>query len=240
MLVSRSIPLFRAQVPSYKGEIKMLPFFLNDISNIPGLFKDLVYQMIEELPVITIGEAYLTVDGKVITPGTTHRRGGPHIDGNYLPNLTKGMLGWGAEPPGWGQPPAEQPAPGWTSLPNIGGWGASDGGKGGGNGWKVGEGGVELTSEGHRQSYQSRDGGMLMVSDHPGCRGWNGLYPGDAGVGGDCSHMRLGDGFILQRNIVYYGSSQFIHESIPHEEEVHRTMVRITLPTDYPLLGTGI
>lgn len=34
------------------------------------------------------GSGYLTVDEKEVMPGSSHRRGGPHTDGNYL-------YGWG-------------------------------------------------------------------------------------------------------------------------------------------------
>ncbi len=36
--------------------------------------------------------------------------------------------------------------------------------------------------------------------------------------------------------MVYYGNSQWIHESLPINDSVHRNLVRITLPTDYPFV----
>jgi len=107
---------------------------------------------------------------------------------------------------------------------------------GGGNGWKVGENGVSLTSENHKLSYQNSNGGMLIASNYSSCMGWNGKYEGEAKEGGDCSHIALKDGFMLKSGIVYYGSSQFIHESLPVNKDVFRVMFRVTLPIDYPVI----
>ena len=83
MINSISKELYEVQIPSYNGEVKMLPFDLSNINNVPEQFKELVSKMIEFLP-IKKGIAYLTIDGKFVESGKTQRRGGPHIDGNYL------------------------------------------------------------------------------------------------------------------------------------------------------------
>lgn len=103
-------------------------------------------------------------------------------------------------------------------------------------GWKVGDNGTQLTEEEHILSYESKTGGMLICSDYPACRGWNGVFEGNPNTGGDCSHIDLDEGFLLKPNTVYYGNSQWIHESLPLQESVHRNLVRITLPLDYPIL----
>lgn len=109
-------------------------------------------------------------------------------------------------------------------------------GQGGGNGWKVGENGPAVTTNEHKISYRSKTGGMLIASNYSSCMGWNGNYKGKPNVGGDCSHIELGKGFMLKANKVYYGNSQFIHESLPVCKDVFRIMYRITLPMDYKLL----
>ena len=43
----------------------------------------IVKKMIEKNP-IKFGEAYLTIDERFIKKGKTHRRGNPHVDGNYI------------------------------------------------------------------------------------------------------------------------------------------------------------
>ena len=40
------------------------------------------------------GKAYITIDEKIVRKGESHRRGGPHTDGNYL-------FGWGGGGGGW-------------------------------------------------------------------------------------------------------------------------------------------
>lgn len=200
MIVSMSNELYEVQIPHHDGEMKMLPFNLSNLEEIPEKFKELVKKMIEVLP-IKNGIAYLTVDGKVVSENSTHRRGGVHIDGNYL---------------------------------QEGDWGNSGGGNGG---WKVGEGGRKLNSEEHALSYLSENGGMLITSNYPACKGFNGVFEGFPNEGGDCTHIQnLGDGFMLKPNTVYYGNSQWLHESLKINKTVHRTIVRITLPTNYPLI----
>lgn len=197
MITSISKQFFEVQIPKHEGELKMIPFNLSNLSGVPEKFKALVDKMISFLPVKE-GTAYLTVDGKTIEPGKTHRRGGPHIDGNYL---------------------------------KEGDWS-----NGGGNGWKVGGDGRTLTAEEHRKSYESNTGGMIICSDYPACKGWNGSFKSVPKTGGDCSHITLNEGFKLKANTVYYGNSQWIHESLPVNKRIHRTLVRITLPTTYPTL----
>jgi hypothetical protein len=198
MIISISKELYKVQIPQYTGEIKMLPFNLENINEIPVKFNEIINKMIEYLPNKS-GIAYLTVDGKIIEKNSTHRRPGIHIDGNYL---------------------------------KVGDWG-----KGCGNGWKVGESGRKLNSVEHKLSYQSKTGGMLIASNYSACKGWNGIFNENPKEGGDCTHLKnLGEGFILKPNKVYYGNSQFLHESLPVDKELHRVLIRITLPTDYPVL----
>lgn len=200
MITSISKELYEVQIPNFTGEVKMLPFNLENLAEIPSQFKEMVAKMIEVLP-IKKGIAYLTVDGKLVEKGKTQRRGGAHTDGNYL---------------------------------KEGDWG-----KGGGNGWKVGGDGRTLTKEEHKLSYENETGGMLIASTYPACKGWNGLFDGFPNIGGDCSHISLNEGFILKPNTVYYGNSQWIHESLPIDKTTHRVVARITLPVDYPVIGAG-
>lgn len=194
MINSISKELNTIEIPYFDGKISMLPFDLNDLSNIPEEFKTTVEKMLQGIKDRT-GQAYLTVHGKFVKKDETLRRPAPHIDGNYLNGK------WGSE--------------------------------GGGNGWKVGENGQELTTLGHKLSYDNVEGGMLITSNYSACRGWNGKFKGKAGIGGDCRHIKLKDSFILEPNKVYYGNSQFIHESLPLDKDVHRVLFRITLPINH-------
>lgn len=202
MILSVSKELYPINIPHFSGQIKMLAFDLESLNEVPGALTKLVANMIAALP-IKKGIAYLTVDGKIVEKGMSQRRGGIHIDGNYLPS----------------------------------GWAGGGNGSGGSGGWKVGEGGRIISSEEHKLSYQSTTGGMLITSTYPACKGWNGRFEGNAYVGGDCTRIEgLGEGFTLKRNVVYYGNSQFIHESLPVDKDIHKVMARITLPADYRIL----
>lgn len=111
-------------------------------------------------------------------------------------------------------------------------------GNGGGNGWKVGEGGRTLDTKHHNLSYNNPNGGMIIASNYSSCIGWNGKFKNKPKEGGDCSHLNLKykDGFMLEPNTVYYGNSQFVHESLPVKEDIFRVMARITLPMEYPII----
>lgn len=200
MITSISKELHSLPVPKHSGELKMIPFNLENLKGVPRKFRKLVATMTAQLPVKK-GIAYLTIDGKKVEKGKTQRRGGAHVDGNYIPEINE-----------------------WSNG-------------GGQNGWKVGEGGRILSSEHHKMSYESKTGGMLIASSYPACKGWNGRYKGRPYVGGDCTRIaNLGEGFVLKPHTLYYGNSQFIHESLPIDKTTHRTLIRITLPMDYPVI----
>lgn len=197
MITSISKELNPITLNHHRGEVSMLPFKLDNLDELPAKFRETVKQMIEFLP-IKKGIAYLTVHGKFVKESKTLRRGGAHIDGNYLPDKSK-----------WG----------------------NDGG------WKIGENGPATNTTFHKQSYESNTGGMIIASNYSSCMGWNGQFEGTPNVGGDCTHIDLGKGFMLKPNIVYYGNSQFIHESLPVKQDVFRLMYRITLPQNYQPLN---
>lgn len=99
-----------------------------------------------------------------------------------------------------------------------------------GGGWKVGENGPPVGSDLHARQYLSEKGGILLASNHKASLGWAGEYDATPMVGGDCRHIDLGEPFGLDAGKVYYGNNHFIHESLPMDVDVHRVMVRITLP----------
>ena len=197
MINSISHQLHEIQIPDFTGKVSMLPFDLETLNEIPLEFNSMVTNMIKFLP-MKKGIAYLTVDGKLVKEGQTHRRGGMHIDGNYIHDISS-----------WG----------------------------GGGGWKVGEGGRILSSKHHKLSYESQTGGMLIASTYPACKGWNGEFEGNPYVGGDCSRIKVGEGFMMKPHTLYYGNSQFLHESLPIDKTTHRVVARITLPMNYPLIS---
>jgi len=110
-------------------------------------------------------------------------------------------------------------------------------GSGGGNGWKVGESGPEINTGLHARQYNKPTGGIIMASNYESCLGWLGDYEGHPNKGGDCSHINLDEPFTLDRNKVYYGNNHFIHESLAVKDDVHRVLVRITMPEDHVYTG---
>jgi hypothetical protein len=106
------------------------------------------------------------------------------------------------ETPTWTKPPSETPEPKWVS-PSPSRWSMN-------------------TLE---------NGGILLVSNAVGSQAWEGSFEGEYGEGGSCEHINVSgmDRFKLKENVVYLGN-HFIHESIPVEKTVDRTLVRLTLP----------
>lgn len=194
---SKSTTLGEIQLLNYTGHISMLPFDLSTLEGLPQEFVPTVKSMLANLDLS--GTAYFTIHGKTLEKGQTHRRPGPHTDGNY-------------EPCSWG--------------------------KGGGNGWKVGENGPPITTQFHHDSYLVETGGIILASNFKACKGWNGIYNGTINVGGDCSKFDLSTGeFELQPNTIYYGNNHFIHESLPMSDNIHRVLARITLPQNHIFKG---
>lgn len=75
-----------------KINIYMMPFELSkniELSAEYNFLKNTISNIVEMSPVKK-GTAYLTVDFKNIQAGNTHRRGGPHTDGNFI-------YGWGGD-----------------------------------------------------------------------------------------------------------------------------------------------
>lgn len=103
----------------------------------------------------------------------------------------------------------------------------------GGGGWKVGQDGPSINTQLHARQYNTIKGGILLASNYESCLGWVGDYKGLPKTGGDCSHIELDKPFMLEKNKVYCGNNHFIHESLPLSGDVHRVMVRITMPEHY-------
>jgi hypothetical protein len=106
MLKSKSKMIKPMSLPEYRGDRLYMHAF--DISNpqLPAGYErwnPYLMEMISHSPKKT-GKAYLTIDEKLVTKGESHRRGGPHTDGNYL-------FGWSPETPDGGPDPGS----GWLT-----------------------------------------------------------------------------------------------------------------------------
>lgn len=181
------------QLPQILGEWSMIPFDLETFDGLPDQFKQIAKDLLKHIPGVK-GIAHFTFHCQQLRAGESHRRGGPHVDGNY----DREILDWN------------------------------------GNGWKVGENGPRVDSQEHKRLYVTSNGGIVMASNHSACNGWVGEFPGIPGVGGDCSHLDLGEpNCRLDPNVVYYGNNHFIHESCLMNADVTRALARITLPAHH-------
>lgn len=70
-------------LPFEEVEKSMIPFELKDLSGLPEKYVNTVKEMLKDIK-DRAGLAFLTVHGKVLKKGDTHRRPGAHIDGNYV------------------------------------------------------------------------------------------------------------------------------------------------------------
>lgn len=95
MLNSKALNLGRASIPDFDYRISMIPFNLDTLAGVRDDLRPLVATMTKHLK-LKRGTAFLTADRKSIKQGQTHRRGGAHIDGNYL------GLDWRTPDPGGG------------------------------------------------------------------------------------------------------------------------------------------
>jgi hypothetical protein len=75
---------------------------------------------------------------------------------------------------------------------------------------------------------------VIVASDVPGCRAWQGTFDGHPANDGDLSHIQdqLGEGEILPANVGYLLSPDCVHESMIFTRPTQRTFLRIALPID--------
>lgn len=202
---SKSKKVKKLVVPTYTSDKKltMLPIDLAGGNILPDEFKKylpLVKQMIAASP-IKEGIAYLTIDEKLINAGETQRRGGPHIDGNFLPLEQMGTGGWGAR----------------SRLDwKVGGDGRTLTSAQHKQSYTKRTGGMLIVSnfslcKGWNGDFKGTvgEGGNCVTMTN---------------------QLKKNKGFMLKPNVLYVANSQFIHESLPTKETIKRVMVRITLP----------
>lgn len=97
VMVSRYAPLAQVAFPAFAGrQFYMYEFDLSDPQMPEGYedYRDLVRSLCGRAGA-TIGTAFLTVDEKVIAPGMSQRRPGPHVDGCFQKDRQRwGHGGW--------------------------------------------------------------------------------------------------------------------------------------------------
>jgi hypothetical protein len=96
MLKSKSKTIKTISLPPYRGDrVYMHEFYIENPILPVGYerWMSTLQEIIKYSPKKT-GKAYLTIDEKLVKKGESHRRGGPHTDGNYI-------FGWGGGGSGW-------------------------------------------------------------------------------------------------------------------------------------------
>lgn len=76
---------------------------------------------------------------------------------------------------------------------------------------------------------------LILASSVQGCQAWVGNYDAEPKSDGDLSHISdvLGQPTLFEPNIGYLLSPDCIHESLPMDYTVARSLLRIALPIDF-------
>jgi hypothetical protein len=76
------------------------------------------------------------------------------------------------------------------------------------------------------------DEGIILASSVIGCRAYDGIWQGEPGEGGDCSHIDLSNlsPVLMLPAQVYAGNVNMLHESLPMGADCLRTVVRLNVP----------
>lgn len=82
-------------------------------------------------------------------------------------------------------------------------------------------------------------GAICLVFFGISVKGWVGNFKGYLTSGGSCNHVELDSGFLLEPNVIYYGNSHFIHESLTVNEITLGGMARITFPVGKEYINLG-
>jgi len=85
MIISRIKKIKETELPSYRGDqLYMYPIDLTKNIDLPlKRWQPFIENMVKYIEG-KVSEVFLTIDERLIKQGKTHRRGGPHVDGNFL------------------------------------------------------------------------------------------------------------------------------------------------------------
>ena len=141
---------------------------------------------------------YLMIDQGVVKGGTSHRRGGLHVDGYWNPGVKAhgGRHGY--------QPPQHHGTKHFGSW-KTGGWVNCD--------------------------FKDKEA-LILASSLTAARGYQGIWEGSCGEGGDCSHINTSNlkEVVMHAGNIYAGNVTMLHESLPVAEDCIRTLVRLNVP----------
>lgn len=91
------------------------------------------------------------------------------------------------------------------------------------------------STHGGHKNHELVKGGMLLVSNYPGCQVYKGQFDGVIGDDGCCKNIDVSNlqSEIMQSGYVYYINPVGIHESLKIDKEVDRTLIRINFHPEY-------
>jgi len=148
----------------------------------------------------------------------SQRREGIHIDGNFCADPNFQGSTWGGNGTTWGgkggvryNPVTKKAETDWT-LPYD----------------------VEIPIGDY---VSDTKGGIFAVSTQVGCHAWEGRFKGRILDGGDCAEIQPqlieANKTILEKNCLYFMTSNTPHDSVPINQGIRRTFLRITLNHEY-------
>jgi hypothetical protein len=200
--------------PEHTGErIYMLPF--SKRLGLPkqfGRWQPTVDRMLEGIE--TSEPIYLMVDQGVVTYNAAQRRPGVHVDGYW----NSGYTSYGSISAHGGRPSHG----GHREAPSHGGrrgHGGTPRHSAGSNGWD-------------RIDFSAPEA-VLLAANVSACAAYVGQYDEQLiGEGGDASRIPLDnmDRVVLDSHVVYAGNVGMLHESLPTQREMRRTLVRLNVP----------
>lgn len=170
----------------------------------------------------------IMIDQGIVRAGNTHRRGGLHIDGFWVPGTLLAGRHHGTEvtTPGFKtqwqiEHDSEQERQHRERTKKI-------------NSRLPSKSKLNLLDPGAREL--SADGwpieAIVLASDVAACRALVGEYTGSIGKGGDVSHLDLSHmrEVMFAVDMAYAGNVTFVHESLPVPVDCARTVVRLNVP----------
>lgn len=174
-----------------------------------------VNRMLRQIPIVSSShEHFVTIDSKFFGVDEPLRREGIHIDGNFCgdPNF-KGAT-WGGTTTTWSGVTCENAV---VSTPWVS---------------------ESRTKPPIGEYVSSEKGGIFCASSLEGCQAWVGDIAGYPNSGGCCDHLKDeledNENVVLEKNKLYFMSSNTPHETLTIKKGNRRTLVRLTLDHRYP------
>jgi hypothetical protein len=212
MLHSFHYPIAKAQFPEYTGQQHyMARYNPRNHTNLYG------YGDMAAIVAATFNikdTIFVTIDEKIIQPGMSQRRPGPHVDGCFTPADEAMEI----EDEEIVLDPATRDALLHGPYGFYGGgWGH------GGGGWN---------HSCNRVPFKRMP--VAVAATVAGCRVWDGSFDAEPQNDGDLSHIweQLGEGFLLPANKIFLLSPDCVHESVIFNQPTQRQFVRFALPVE--------